>query len=207
MVSDTGQIIIHTNFTNTIKRVETLTLDDLLTTAGITTLQAVFFEPERLKAAKTAEQATEEAAKEFSRLAELIRKYGEAPRQTAHFLIRLLFCLFAEDIGLLPKSLFTRLVTQTRRKPGAFSAQLRQLFGAMATGGWFGTDEIHYFDGGLFDDDAVLDLDSESMDILARVAALDWSSIEPSVLGTLFERSLDPSKRSQLGAHYTSKEG
>jgi type II restriction/modification system DNA methylase subunit YeeA len=44
------------------------------------------------------------------------------------------------------------------------------------------------------------------MDILAGVSGLDWSSIEPSILGTLFERSLDPSKRSQIGAHYTSKE-
>ena len=206
VVSDTDTIVIHTNFTNTVKRVYTLTLDDLLTPARLDTLRAVFTDPARLKAPKTAEQATEEAAKEFSRLAELLRKYGDDPRQVAHFLIRLLFCLFAEDIDLLPKNLFTQLVSQTRRKPGAFSAQLRQLFGAMSTGGWFGADEIRHFDGGLFDDSAVLDLDGDSMDILARVAGLDWSNIEPSVFGTLFERSLDPGKRSQLGAHYTSKE-
>ena len=44
------------------------------------------------------------------------------------------------------------------------------------------------------------------MDVLARVAAADWGAIEPSIFGTLFERGLDPDKRSQLGAHYTSKE-
>ena len=44
------------------------------------------------------------------------------------------------------------------------------------------------------------------MDVLARVAGADWGAIEPSIFGTLFERSLDPDKRSQLGAHYTSKE-
>jgi len=206
VVSDLDRIIIHTKFTNTIKRTYTLTLDDLLTPAGLDTLKAVFYEPTRLQAAKTTAQATAEAAAEFARIAELRRKYGDDPRQIAHFLIRLLFCLFAEDIDLLPKNTFTELITKTRHKPGVFTAQLGQLFAAMATGGWFGSDEIHHFNGGLFDSAAVLALDSDSLDILARVAGLDWSSIEPSVLGTLFERSLDPAKRSQLGAHYTSKD-
>ena len=44
------------------------------------------------------------------------------------------------------------------------------------------------------------------MDIIADIDALDWSAIKPSIFGTLFERGLDPSKRSQLGAHYTSEE-
>ena len=60
--------------------------------------------------------------------------------------------------------------------------------------------------GGLFDGGDALALDQDGLTILHRVAQLDWSSIEPSILGTLFQRSLDPSKRSQLGAHYTSKE-
>ena len=76
----------------------------------------------------------------------------------------------------------------------------------MAGGGWFGPDQIRAFDGGLFDDDSVLELDGDSIEILVRVSRLDWSSIEPSILSTLFERSLDPSKRAQIGAHYTSKE-
>ena len=44
------------------------------------------------------------------------------------------------------------------------------------------------------------------MDIIASIDALDWGAIEPSIFGTLFERGLDPAKRSQLGAHYTSRE-
>lgn len=206
VVSDIDTIVIHTNFTNTVKRIERLALDDLLKPEGIAMLQAVFYDSDFFRVAQTTAQVTQEAAKEFARLAELLRKYGEDPHQIAHFLIRLLFCLFAEDIGLLPEGLFNRLVTQTRRNAAAFTAQLRQLFGVMATGGWFGADQIAHFDGGLFDNDVVLPLDSVSMDILVKVTTLDWSSIEPSILGTLFERSLDPSKRAQLGAHYTSKE-
>ena len=76
----------------------------------------------------------------------------------------------------------------------------------MRDGGWFGEHEVLHFNGRLFDDAVALPLDSEGMDILLRVSQLDWSSIEPSILGTLFERSLDPAKRAQLGAHYTSRD-
>src|SRR5262245_58457263 len=86
VISDLDQIVIHTNFTNTVKRVETLTLDDLLTPARLALLKAVFYDPDRLKSPKTTEQVTEDAAVEFSKLAELLRKYGEEPHRTAHFL-------------------------------------------------------------------------------------------------------------------------
>ncbi len=76
----------------------------------------------------------------------------------------------------------------------------------MATGGYFGADRIAHINGGLFDNAEVIDLDSDSLSLLAQVSALDWSSIEPSIFGTLFERSLDPTKRAQLGAHYTGKD-
>jgi type II restriction/modification system DNA methylase subunit YeeA len=206
IVSDMEQIVVHTNFTNTVKQVVEIGLDDLLTPDGLAQLRALFYEPETFRTPQTTEEVTQEAASEFARLADLLRKYGEEPQAVAHFLIRLLFCLFAEDIGLLPKDLFTRLVEGTQKRPSAFAGQLRQLFQAMISGGWFGVDEIANFDGKLFDDDSVLELDSDGQDILARVSTLDWSNIEPSIFGTLFERSLDPSKRSQLGAHYTSKE-
>jgi type II restriction/modification system DNA methylase subunit YeeA len=206
VVSDMDQIVVHTKFINTAKRVVRLGLDDLLTPAGLAQLRAVFFDPEAFRSPQTTDQVTREAATEFAHLADLLRQYGAKPQEAAHFLIRLLFCLFAEDTGLLPENLFTELVKATRRRPAAFEAQLRQLFQAMGSGGWFGVSEIARFDGRIFDDDRVLPLDSDGLDILARVSTLDWSSIEPSIFGTLFERSLDPSKRSQLGAHYTSRE-
>ena len=206
VVSDIERIVIHTNFTNTVKKVYRLTLDDLLKPEGTAQLRAVFFEPESFRAPQTTEQVTEAAAREFARLADLLRKWGEDPQRIAHFLIRLLFCLFAEDVGLLPKDLFTHLVEGTRLNTAAFTRQLRQLFGEMAAGGWFGADQIAHFDGRLFDDATVLELDSSGIDILARASTLEWSAIEPSILGTLFERSLDPSKRAQIGAHYTSRE-
>ncbi len=206
VVTDIDQILVHTNFTNTAKRVHRIELEEILTPDGMAQLRAVFFEPRTFRAPVTTDQVTAEAATHFAKLADLLRAAGGEPQQAAHFLIRLLFCLFAEDIQLLPKGIFMRLVQQTRRHPDAFAAQLRLLFSAMSTGGWFGADPIRHFDGRLFDDDTVLTLDRDALDILAEVATLDWESIEPSVFGTLFERTLDPAKRSQLGAHYTSRE-
>ena len=169
-------------------------------------LRNAFENPDALRSPQTAQQVTEEAARQFARLAQLLRRYGAEPHATAHFLIRLLFCLFAEDVGILPDGIFTRLVTRPHRTTKSLTEQLRQLFVAMAGGGSFGADEILHVDGGLFDDDAALDLDSDGLAILAEVSTLDWSAIQPSIFGTLFERGLDPAKRSQLGAHYTGEE-
>ena len=206
IVSDIDTIQIHTNFTNTVKQVTQITLDDLLTPEGIRNLRAVFYEPERFRSQQTTAQVTRKAADEFALLADNLRKRGEAPQSVAHFLIRILFCLFSEDIDILPKGLFSHLIDQSRHKPELFVGMVRQLFQAMAVGSYFGADVIKHFNGGLFDTDEALEFDREALEILNRVAKLDWSNIEPSIFGTLFQRSLDPSRRSQLGAHYTDKE-
>jgi type II restriction/modification system DNA methylase subunit YeeA len=117
--------------------------------------------------------------------------------------MRLLFCLFADSTDLLPGHLFRQMIA----KPENFSRKLRQLFAAMATkGSTFGPHDIHYFNGGLFADDEVFDLTTADLAVLKAAAALDWSQVEPAIFGTLFERGLDPGKRSQLGAHHTSPE-
>jgi type II restriction/modification system DNA methylase subunit YeeA len=206
IVSDIQTIQVHTNFTNTVKQVRTLTLDDLLTPAGMQTLRWVFYDPEQFRTAQTTQQVTEAAAGKFAELAQHLHGQGEAPDAIAHFLIRLLFCLFAEDIDLLPNRLFSRLTEVGRQHVERFNRQLRQLFDAMAVGDYFGAESVPHFNGGLFDDGRTLDLDDAAVRMLHEVAALDWSSIEPSIFGTLFERSLDPNKRSQLGAHYTSRD-
>ena len=121
----------------------------------------------------------------------------------AHFLNRLLFCMFAEDIGLLPSKLFEKMVNASQGNPAVFEKRSRELFAAMHTGGDVAFENIDWFNGGLFEDDATLRLESDELKLLLDACRLDWSEIEPSIFGTLFERGLDPSKRSQLGAHYT----
>ncbi len=74
---------------------------------------------------------------------------------------------------MLPNNLFTDLVTGGISKPNLFNNQIRGLFHAMAEGDYFGRDPIRYFNGGLFDNAAVLELDSDALRILADIAQLD----------------------------------
>src|SRR5690606_910636 len=113
------------------------------------------------------------------------------------------FCMFAEDIGLLPDHIFSKLVRSVQDKPEQFEARAASLFAAMKDGGDFALTEIEYFNGGLFEDASTLRLETQELATLDAAARLDWAEIDPSIFGTLFERGLDPKKRSQLGAHYT----
>jgi hypothetical protein len=212
VVCDLVRFEVHTNFTGTVKQVYRFVLDDLLKNVAtdvcrlppLDVLRALFTNPGMLRPGRSTAEVTELAASEFATIAESLRERGNDPQHTAHFLMRLLFCLFAEDIGLLPPKIFSLLLERTRTRPSDFRVRLSALLGVMATGGSFGFDDIAYFNGDLFTDAEVLELSVDDLDTLLRVSKLDWSSVEPAIFGTLFERSLDPDKRSQLGAHYTS---
>jgi hypothetical protein len=114
--------------------------------------------------------------------------------------------MFAEDVGLLRKGLFSEILARARQEPKRLRPMLGDLFGKMASGGFFGADEIKRFDGNLFDDASVLDLLPNEIGLLDAAAKPDWSDVEPAIFGTLFERGLDPDRRSQIGAHFTSRE-
>ncbi len=207
VVSDTKRFRIYTNWTNTVQKTHEFTLEDLTHTETRDLLRNVFRNPEKLRPDKTREQVTNEAAKEFSTIAERMRMAGHAPEKVAHFLNRIVFCLFAEDVNLLPDDLFKRLLDTLAKRRGTVKEgsqkMLAELFANMRVGGAFGLEHILHFNGGLFDDDEALPLDADSLDILREIAKQDWSAIDPSIFGTLFERFLDPDKRAQIGAHYT----
>ena len=210
VVSDTKRFRIYTNWTNTVQERHEFVLEDLIHTGTRELLRNVFHSPEKLRPAKTREQVTKEVAKEFSTIAERLRMSGHAPEKVAHFLNRLVFCLFAEDVNLLQDDLFKRLLdTLAKRReevPERSRKMLSELFAEMRGGGEYGLEHILHFNGGLFNDDEALPLDADSLDILRVIARLDWSSIDPTIFGTLFERFLDPDKRAQIGAHYTDPE-
>ena len=102
--------------------------------------------------------------------------------------------------------MFTRMLEQARRTPAQFGELAGELFRVMARGGRVGFETVDWFNGGLFDDDEVLPLERSDVDAVLAASKLDWSDIDPSILGTLFERGLDPGKRAQLGAHYTDRD-
>jgi len=206
VVCDLDEFRIHTNFTNTAHEEHRFTTAELSNPDKLALLRKVFHDYEALRPQRTTRRVTEDAAEQFCRVADKLRERKVEPLRAAHFLMKLVFCLFAEDVGLLPKGIFAKLLEMTADDPERFTKAAGDLFSAMREGGLWGIEKIHHFDGGLFADAEVLALTEEELHLLAKIADLDWSNIEPAVFGTLFEKSLDPDKRSQLGAHYTSRE-
>jgi type II restriction/modification system DNA methylase subunit YeeA len=206
IVCDLSRFEIHTNWTNTVSHTYEIGLDDLADSSKLRWLKWAFTDPEQLRPGLTRQILTEQAAAEFARLAQRLRDRGHPPQMVAHFINRLVFCMFAEDVDLLPGKMFGRMLDGAARSPGEFEALASSLFAAMRAGGRVGFERVDWFNGGLFDDDNALPLTREDIALVRDAAARDWAEIDPSIFGTLFERGLDPDKRSQLGAHYTDRD-
>ncbi len=205
VVCDLDRIVVRTNFTGTVPATHEILLEQFGEPRSLEILHHVFFDPERLKPGKTSEAITQDAADQFAGIAASMRGRGLDSGRVAHFLDRIVFCLFAEDIGLLPDMVFSRIVEKSVDDPPRFAKLVGQLFEAMAHGGDFGMETIRHFNGSLFDDRSVLDLTREEIARIAAAVRLDWSAVDPSIFGTLFQRGLDPAMRAQLGAHFTGR--
>ena len=205
VVCDLDRFVVRTHFTGTPTVTYRFSLDNLDAPANLRILRAVFTDPHALRPRQTTAGVTEDAAARFGTLAAGLRARGVEPHRAAHFLVQLLFCLFAEDVGLLPKGIVSDLFRFAAKRPEQAPEQIDRLLHAMRDGGVVAFKEIARFNGGLFADVAVEPLTGEEWQLLAEAAALDWGNIEPAIFGTLFERSLDPGKRAQLGAHYTGR--
>jgi type II restriction/modification system DNA methylase subunit YeeA len=206
IVSDIERIVVRTNFTNTPTETFDIQLSDLLQPIPFERLRAAFHDPEKLRPGRTTQAITQDAATKITDIAQGLRSRGFAPPSVARFLDRIVFSMFAENVGLLPEKIFSRIVKRSARDPQRFAQLIKGLFHAMAVGADFGADTIRHFNGDLFADVDVLDLTPEELATVGEVSALDWSALDPAILGTLFERALDPGKRAQLGAHYTSRD-
>lgn len=200
IVSDMKEIRVHTNFTNTVSEQHVLKLPDINDPQVRRLLKWCFTNPERLRPEITREGVTAKAAMALGAIAaKLGKKYD--PRRVAHFLNKLVFCMFAEDIGLLPDDVFADILEEGQEHSPEFADMLGDLFRAMKDkNGRFGRLSIPWFNGGLFDDDDVLPLGYYEIRDLADAARLDWSAIEPAIFGTMFERGLDPDKRKQMAS-------
>ncbi len=217
IVCDLETIRIHTNFTNYPSRRTEITLTDLATQPEkLAELKMCFAHPDDITAffrpERTQEYITQATAQTFVKVVDDLKAFDKdetPPEKFAHFLVQLLFCLFVEDMGLLPNSLFSNLLAyqpSSIEPQYQFAGHLADLFDRMRSGGRYGYYQILNFNGTLFDDAFVPPLPSNLAKTLLHAARQDWSGIEPSIFGTLFERVIDKQKRAQLGAHYTSKE-
>ena len=206
IVSDMWRFRIRTNWTNSVSKSYEFDLDDLADAATRNRLKWAFSDPERLRPGETRQSLTERVAASFASVAQALRERGHDPHAVAHFVNRLVFCMFADDVGLLPDHMFTRMLRHALPTPSRFSELAGELFRAMAAGGRVGFETVNWFNGSLFNDDTTLPLEKTDLAAVLAASDLDWSEIDPSILGTLFERGLDPDKRAQLGAHYTDRD-
>lgn len=203
---DIANYEVHVAFTGYPSRVHKFTNRDLENAHTRELLRKAFTAPEELRPVERADTITEKVAGRFAQVAQLLEKRGYAPTQIAPFFMKVLFALFAEDIRLLPAELMSQSLKQSILNPEQFPERTRSLFRAMRDGGYFGLDRVPRFNGWLFADEEVLPLTADELQFLGDASRYDWSAVEPAIFGTLFERSLDPSKRAQLGAHYTSRQ-
>lgn len=204
---DMDRIVITTNWTNAVSRTIELSLDDLRDASNRSIVKSVMANPDQLKPGTSREQVTQDAAGEFAQLAFKLRSKGQYdPQVVAHFINRLIFCMFAEDAQLLPDEMFTRMLRAARAGTEDFQVVASELFDAMSEGGRLGLEAVPFFNGGLFDTGEALRLDADDIETCLRAAALNWKDIDPSIFGTLFVRGLDPSKRQELGAEYTDRD-
>jgi len=205
VVCDTDTIEIRTNFTGTPEAVYRFTTLEIGQPRNLEILHALFHDPIRLRPGRSSEAITREAAAALASLAGSLRTRGQDAEASARFLDRIVFCLFAEDVGLLPGGIFGNILENTLTDPERFARYASELFRAMADGGEFQFKPIAHFNGGLFSDPVVPPLESSEIAAIHVAAQLDWGAVDPSIFGTLFQRGLDPSTRAALGAEYTGR--
>ena len=173
-------------------------------------LRLIWTNPAALDPAKTSADVTREVSGHLAELAKSLEQAGHEPQAVAQFLTRCLFCMFAEDVELLPKNSFTDLLESLPASGEGFQDFMRQLFREMNTGTGKGISlvlrkKLLHFNGGLFADDTVLPINGLQLGLLKNAARQNWGNVEPAIFGTLLERALNPEVRHQLGAHYTPR--
>ena len=152
------------------------------------------------------ESVTRQAADRLVMLFRSMTGRGVDREIAQRFTLQSLMALFAEDIGLLEKYFFARLLDDCVT-PELAHDLIGQLFLQMdsasrASGGRF--KSVPYFNGGLFSMPARVELTSEEVEHLKEAAKFDWSKVRPEIFGAIFEHSMDADDRRAHGAHYTS---
>ena len=182
-------------------------LDDLLRPEIRERLRLVFTEPLELDPERRTAPVTRRLAERLALLARSLEDAGHRADTVANFLVRCLFTMFAEDVGLIRERSFTELLEKHRDRLDAIPKLTEELWRAMNTGGFSAgiADDVRRFNGRLFRDAGALPLDEAKLDLLIEAAEADWADVEPAIFGTLLERALSPRERHRLGAHYTPR--
>ncbi|MCL7942913.1 DNA methyltransferase [Marinobacter sp. ATCH36] len=183
-------------------------LDDLHKKEVQHRLRKLWLEPGQLDPSKHAAEVTRQVSTKLAELARSLEQSGHDVERVASFLKRCLFTMFAEDVELLPKESFQKLLIDIKEQnPDAFPQALKGLWETMNSGGYSERlmQTIKRFNGGLFKNIDPIPLNAQQIQLLIDASKADWRFVEPAIFGTLLERALDPRERHKLGAHYTPR--
>ena len=181
-------------------------MDDLRHPKVQERLRQIWMDPLSLDPTRRTAAVTRDIADRLARIARRLEAKHDA-KDVAEFLMRCVFTMFAEDVGLLPEKGFARLLDEMRRTPENFVPALENLWRVMDEGGYAPAlnATLRRFNGVLFKDRRALPLSAEDIGELFIAAQRDWQDVEPAIFGTLLERALGDRERAKLGAHYTPR--
>lgn len=155
-----------------------------------------------------------EAAELMGKLHDKLKAIGYDGHHLELYLVRLLFCLFADDSSIFERGIFNEYIELKTNEDGSdLAAHIGQLFQVLNTPEdkrFKNLDEalaaFPYVNGKLFEEQLLLaHFDSEMRRILMDCCLLDWGKISPAIFGSLFQSVMDEKARRNLGAHYTSE--
>ncbi|MDO9208874.1 MAG: N-6 DNA methylase, partial [Sulfuricurvum sp.] len=154
------------------------------------------------------------AAELMGRLHDKLLENGYEGHELELYLTRLLFCMFAEDTGIFPKNGFREFIDiytdEDGRNLGSQISYLFQIFDTPNDKRSKNIDEgvaqFPYINGSVFSEQIrIASFDRSMREMLLDACAFDWSLISPAIFGSMFQASMDSTKRGELGAHFTSE--
>lgn len=156
----------------------------------------------------------QQAAKLMANLYLELEDHGFEGHETSVFLIRILFLLFGDDTGMWSKNLFLKLVMGTKEDGSDIGTKLDTLFTVLNTPAGerpkdldAGFIDFPYVNGGIFAEKiSVIDFNKKMRIALVDVANYDWTTINPTIFGSLFQLIKNKEARRELGEHYTTEE-
>lgn len=173
-------------------------------------LARIWTDPTSLDPARESARVTREIAKRLAEVSKALEA-KHPPEEVAHFLMRCIFTMFAEDVDLLPKGKFTELLSDCVASPSAFLPMIEELWAKMDEPAqdkrFFSAfkERLRHFNGNLFKDARAFPLGREEIGELLEAAKAKWTDVDPAIFGTLLEQALEPGERRKLGAHYTPR--
>lgn len=166
------------------------------------------------KTFKEQDPANIKAAELMGKLHDRLKEIGYDGHPLEVYLVRLLFCLFAEDTTIFNKQQFQDYIDQRTTEDGSdLAAKLQELFQVLNTSSdkrYKNLDEqlndFSYVNGKLFEEVLpTASFDTKMRQALLECCYLDWSKISPAIFGSMFQSVMHPTERRNLGAHYTSE--